>query len=34
MIYDIHFGSHIENMKNAFKQLFYAKIDQTSIYIK
>ena len=22
-----HFGSHIENMKNAYKQLFYAKID-------
>ena len=20
-----HFGSHIENMKNAYKQLFYAK---------
>ena len=29
-----HFGSHIENMKNAYKKLFYAKIDQTSIYIK
>ena len=22
-----HFGSDIENMKNAYKQLFYAKID-------
>ena len=28
------FGSHIENMKNAYKQLFHAKIDKTSIYIK
>ena len=22
-----HFGGYIENMKNAYKQLFYAKID-------
>ena len=29
-----HFGSHIENMKNAYKQLFHAKIDKTSLYIK
>ena len=29
-----HLGRHIENMKNAYKQLFYAKIDQTSIYTK
>ena len=29
-----HFGSHIENMKNAYKQLFNAKIDKKSIYIK
>ena len=29
-----HFGSHIKNMKNAYKQLFHAKIDKTSIYIK
>ena len=29
-----HFGSNTENMKNAYKQLFYAKIDKTSIYIK
>ena len=27
-----HFGSQIENMKNAF-YLFHAKIDKTSIYI-
>ena len=29
-----NFGIHIENMKNAYKQLFHAKIDKTSIYIK
>ena len=29
-----HFGSHIETMKNAYKQLFYAKIVKTSIYTK
>ena len=23
-----HFGSHIENMKNAYRQLFYAKKDK------
>ena len=30
-----HFGSHIENMKNAYKQLLMQKIEKkTSIYIK
>ena len=29
-----HLWSHIENIKNAYKQLFYAKIDKTSIYTK
>ena len=28
MIFGGHFGSHIKNMKNAYKQLFYAKIDK------
>ena len=27
-------GSHIENMKNTYKHLFYGKINKTSIYIK
>ena len=34
MTFGGHFGSHIENMKNAYKQLFYLKMDETSIYIK
>ena len=29
-----HFKSHKENMNNTVKQLFYAKIDKTSIYTK
>ena len=29
-----HFKSHFENMNNTVKQLFYAKIDKTSIYTK
>ena len=28
MTFGDHFGSHIDNMKNAYKQLFYAKIDK------
>ena len=28
-----HFERSIENMKNAYKQLFHAKIDKISIYI-
>ena len=27
------YGGHIENMKNAYKQLFHAKIDKISSYI-
>ena len=27
MTFGNHFGSHIEIMENAYKQLFYAKID-------
>ena len=29
-----HFGIHIENMKNAYKQLFVQNLEKTSIYIK
>ena len=28
MTFGGHFGSHIENMKNAYKQLFYAKMKK------
>ena len=28
MTFGVNFGSHIENMKNAYKQLFHAKIDK------
>ena len=28
MTFGSHFGSHIENMKNAYKHLFYSKIDK------
>ena len=27
MTFGGHFGSHIENIKNAFKQLFYSKLE-------
>ena len=33
MTFGGHFGSHIENMKNAYIQLFHAKSDKTYIYI-
>ena len=29
-----HFGSHVEHMKKAYQQLFHAKKDKTSFYIK
>ena len=34
MTFGGHYGSHIETMKNAYKQLFYSKKDKTSFYIK
>ena len=34
MTFGGHFGSHIENMKTAYKHLFYATTDKTSIYTK